>query len=174
MKSHEKPFVHLTFCLSVCLSGRFFRNCTKKLSDFVHNVTVSSNLKTDIVEFLKKEKKKSRFELYRSEGAKWTPNEVSKFCGKSCSGIFCFFAWSYMSLNRKITSFLKFEFYIKKLIEIKLVVFKAISQIYFVFFLAASLPESSRFTEDWIVLLIDVIFDKLFKLCSIKTLFSLF
>ena len=53
-----------------------------------------------------------------------------------------------MSLNRKITSFLKFEFYIKKLIEIKLVVFKAISQIYFVFFLAASLPESSRFTED--------------------------
>lgn len=43
--------------LSVCLSGRFFRNCTKKLSDFVHNVTVSSNLKTDIVEFLKKEKK---------------------------------------------------------------------------------------------------------------------
>ena len=57
MKSHEKPFVHLTFCLSVCLSGRFFRNCTKKLSDFEHNVTVSSNLKTDIVEFLKKEKK---------------------------------------------------------------------------------------------------------------------
>lgn len=171
MKSHEKPFVHLTFCLSVCLSGRFFRNCTKKLSDFVHNVTVSSNLKTDIVEFLKKEKKNLALNF---TGQKETPNEVSKFCGKSCSGIFCFFAWSYMSLNRKITSFLKFEFYIKKLIEIKLVVFKAISQIYFVFFLAASLPESSRFTEDWIVLLIDVIFDKLFKLCSIKTLFSLF